>query len=68
MPGGRSRDEFYACIGKLFAYMEVKAFMYQFLQKFKVSLPQGYRSTQNIDPIPKPAHGLPIFLLTYLEV
>ncbi len=50
------------CIGKLFAYMEVKAFIHQFLQKYQVSLPEGYRLEQRIIPIPKPKGGLPIRL------
>jgi cytochrome P450 len=50
------------CIGKLFAYMEVKAFIHQFLQKFEVSLPAGYQLKQKIIPIPKPQDGLPIHL------
>lgn len=50
------------CIGKAFAYMEVKAFMHQFLQKYEVSLPEGYQLKQKIIPIPKPKDGLPIRL------
>ncbi len=50
------------CIGKLFAYMEVKAFIHQFLQRYEVSLPEGYQLNQRIIPIPRPKDGLPIHL------
>lgn len=50
------------CIGKAFAYMEVKAFIHQFLQRYEVSLPDGYQLKQKIIPIPKPHDGLPVRL------
>ncbi|HET9240803.1 MAG TPA: cytochrome P450, partial [Oligoflexus sp.] len=50
------------CIGKAFAYMEVKAFIHQFLQKYEISLPKGYQLKQKIIPIPKPVDGLPLRL------
>ena len=50
------------CIGKLFADMEVKAFVHQLLQKFEISLPDDYQWNPVIVPIPKPKNGLPIIL------
>ena len=50
------------CIGLHFAYMQVKAFMYQFLRHYRVHLPDDYTLRMVELPIPKPADGLPVKL------
>lgn len=50
------------CIGLHFAMMQVKAFTFQFLQHFNVSLPDGYAPEWQAIPIPKPKDGLPVTL------
>lgn len=48
------------CIGMHFAVMQVKAFTFQFLRQFRISLPQGYEARWQPIPIPKPRDGLPV--------
>ena len=48
------------CIGLHFAMMQAKAFAFQFLRRFRLSLPPGYRPRWRVMPIPKPADGLPL--------
>ncbi|MFW7378697.1 MAG: cytochrome P450 [Oligoflexus sp.] len=50
------------CIGRLFAYMEMKLFMHQLLQRYQLKLPDNYVLNSHIVPIPKPKGGLPIQL------
>ncbi|WP_417519022.1 cytochrome P450 [Minwuia sp.] len=48
------------CLGIHFAYMQVKAFAFQFLQRFRISLEPGYEPQWARIPIPKPLDGLPV--------
>jgi cytochrome P450 len=50
------------CIGIHFAYMQVKAFTFQFLQRYRISLAEGYEPQWARIPIPKPLDGLPVKL------
>lgn len=50
------------CLGMHFAYMQVKAFSFQFLQRFRVSVAEGYEPEWARIPIPKPLDGLPVKL------
>ena len=50
------------CIGMHFAIMQVRAFVHQFLQHYRVSLPEGYKVPWQDLPIPKPKDGLPLIL------
>jgi cytochrome P450 len=50
------------CIGMHFAIMQVRAFVHQFLQHYRVALPDGYQPRWLSIPIPKPRDGLPIIL------
>jgi len=50
------------CIGLHFAYMQVKAVMYQFLRLYEFSLPENYQLNMVEVPIPKPKDRLPITL------
>ena len=50
------------CIGLHFAFMQVKAFTYQFLRRYRVGLPDDYRIDMALVPIPRPRDGLPITL------
>ena len=50
------------CIGRLFAYLEMKLFMHQLIQRYQISLPAGYHHHADIIPIPKPRNDLPILL------
>lgn len=50
------------CIGMHFALMQVRAFVFQFLRKYQITLPEGYQSRWQALPIPKPKDGLPIVL------
>lgn len=52
----------HTCLGMHFAGLQVKAFLHQFLQRFRVSLHPGYTLHMRPIPIPKPADGLPIVL------
>lgn len=48
------------CIGMHFAVMQVKAFTFQFLRQYRISLPAGYQPRWQPIPIPKPRDGLPV--------
>jgi cytochrome P450 len=48
------------CIGLHFAYMQVKAVMYQLLRQYEFELPAGYELNMQELPIPKPNDGLPL--------
>ena len=50
------------CLGMHFAYMQVKAFAFQLLQRFEVKLEPGYEPKWARIPIPKPLDGLPVKL------
>ncbi|ANK81965.1 MAG: hypothetical protein TEF_15045 [Rhizobiales bacterium NRL2] len=50
------------CLGMHFAYMQVKAFAFQLLQRFEVSIEPGYEPKWARIPIPKPLDGLPVKL------
>lgn len=50
------------CLGMHFAYMQVKAFAFQFLRHFRISVAEGYEPQWARIPIPKPLDGLPIRL------
>lgn len=50
------------CIGLHFAYMQVKAVMYQMLRQYEFSLPENYELNMLEVPIPKPKDRLPIDL------
>ncbi|MEM1247022.1 MAG: cytochrome P450 [Acidobacteriota bacterium] len=50
------------CIGLHFAGLQVKAFLVQFLKKYRVSVPQDYEPVMIPIPIPKPKDGLPVHL------
>ena len=48
------------CIGMHFAGLQVKAFLAQFLRRFRVFTEPGYETRMIPIPIPKPADGLPV--------
>ena len=50
------------CLGMHFAYLQVKAFLHQFLQRYRVALSPGQRVEMIPIPIPKPKDGLPLRL------
>jgi len=50
------------CIGLHFAYMQVKAVMYQFIRQYEFSLPENYVLEMQELPIPKPKDKLPLHL------
>jgi len=50
------------CIGLHFAMMQVKAFTFQFVRRYRVRLADGQEIRWRAIPIPKPANGLPVFL------
>ncbi|HYW05260.1 MAG TPA: cytochrome P450 [Gammaproteobacteria bacterium] len=50
------------CIGLHFAEMQVKAFLHQFLRRYRVHLPADYRPRYAIVPISRPRDGLPVTL------
>ena len=52
----------HTCLGMHFADLQVKAFLHQFLRRFRVSLPQHYELRMRPIPIPKPHDGLPVHL------
>lgn len=52
----------HTCIGMHFAFLQVKAFMTQFLDAFRVRLHPGYELDMKPIPIPKPSDGLPVVL------
>jgi cytochrome P450 len=50
------------CIGMHFAKIQVKCFFYQFLQRYRFTLPEDYDPWLMMVPMPKPADGLPLKL------
>ncbi|WP_375490186.1 cytochrome P450 [uncultured Jatrophihabitans sp.] len=50
------------CIGMFFGGMEVKAVMHQLLQRYRLTLPPGYRMPVDWSSLPRPRDGLPIEL------
>lgn len=50
------------CLGFRFAELQVKALMHQLLQRFRVSVPEGYEMPVQQAPISKPRDGLPVQL------
>jgi cytochrome P450 len=50
------------CLGMHFAGVQVKAFTYQLLRRYRLVLPEGHQPTWLRIPIPKPKEGLPIRL------
>lgn len=50
------------CIGMHFAKIQVKCFLYQFLQRYRFSVPDNYDPWLMMVPMPKPADGLPLKL------
>ncbi len=50
------------CLGMHFAEMQIKAIMHQLVQRFRWSVPDGYRMPVQQAPISKPLDGLPISL------
>ncbi len=50
------------CLGMHFATMQTKAVTVQLLQRYRVTLPEGYEPRWKHLPIPRPADGLPITL------
>jgi len=52
------------CLGMHFAELQIKAIMHQLVQRFRWSVPAGYRMPVQQAPISKPLDGLPIALET----
>jgi cytochrome P450 len=50
------------CIGMHFAKIQVKCFLYQFLQRYSFSVPEDYNPWLMMVPMPKPADDLPVKL------
>lgn len=50
------------CIGLHFAELQTKAIMHQLLQRFRITVPDGYEMRLQIVPIAKPRDGLPVHL------
>jgi len=48
------------CLGLHFAEMQVKAVLHQLLQRFTLTVPQGYHMPYQLAPIAKPRDGLPL--------
>jgi cytochrome P450 len=50
------------CIGMYFGGMEVKAAMHQLLQRYRLTVPAGYRMPIDWVSLPRPKDGLPVEL------
>jgi cytochrome P450 len=50
------------CLGLNFAYMQAKCFTWHFLNRFRVSIADGYRPGWRMWPIPYPRDGLEVTL------
>lgn len=50
------------CIGMHFAKIQVKCFLYLFLQRYRFSVPDDYDPWLMLVPMPKPADGLPLMM------
>ena len=48
------------CLGLRFAEMQIKAVLFQWVQKYRWSVPDGYRMPVQQAPISKPMDGLPL--------
>ena len=52
----------HACIGMHFAGIQVKAFLKQFLSRYRVRLKPGHKVKMVPIPIPNPKDGLPVIM------
>jgi cytochrome P450 len=50
------------CLGLRFAELQIKAFLFQLVQRFRFHVPEGYRMPVQQAPISKPTDGLPLQL------
>jgi cytochrome P450 len=50
------------CIGMYFGGMEVKAVLHQLLQRYRLTVPPGYRMPIDWSSLPRPRDGLPVEL------
>lgn len=50
------------CIGMHFAQMNAKAFMFQFLKKYRFETPPNYKPWMQVIPMPRPGDMLPLTL------
>lgn len=50
------------CLGLRFAEMQIKAVLFQLLQRYRLSIPEGYKMPVQQAPISKPTDGLPLKL------
>lgn len=50
------------CIGMHFAQMNAKAFMFQFLRKYRFETPANYKPWMQVIPMPRPGDMLPLKL------
>jgi cytochrome P450 len=50
------------CLGLRFAEMQIKAVLFKLLQRYRLSVPEGYRMPVQQAPISKPMDGLPLHL------
>jgi len=48
------------CIGQYFGLMEIRATMHLLLQKYRLSIPDGYEMPYQLVPIARPKDGLPL--------
>jgi cytochrome P450 len=48
------------CLGLRFAELQIKAVLFQLLQRYRWSVPEGYRMPVQQAPISKPTDGLPL--------
>ena len=48
------------CIGMHFAHMVVKAILYRFFPRYRLTLPAGYTMPYQVLPIPRPKDRLPV--------
>ena len=48
------------CLGLRFAEMQIKAILFQLIQRYRWSVPEGYRMPVQQAPISKPMDGLPL--------
>jgi cytochrome P450 len=50
------------CLGLHFAYMQAKAFFFQLLGSYRITVADGYEADFQMFPMPKPKDGLPLRL------
>jgi cytochrome P450 len=48
------------CLGLRFAELQIKAVLFQLVQRYRWSVPRGYRMPVQQAPISKPVDGLPL--------